>query len=174
VGLKRPEPQAARNAAIEGNAQRSEVREMRSLVRTVFCLILWLLVVRTSAVAQSADDEFFRRWVDYCDGAISVAFAQVPVEFAVHAIHARTGFQMVVPREAYGRTLNLRLRELPLESAMRSFIFSIGFTSFAFTYDKSGRPVRAIILEAPPAPADSPVREPQPLTPAEKDEISAS
>jgi hypothetical protein len=148
---------------------------MGSFVKTGFSLVLLLTLAVIPAFAQGTDDEFFRPWVDYRDGAISVAFSQVPVEFAVHAIHARTGFQMVVPREAHGRTLNLRLRELPLESAMRSLIFSIGFTSFAFTYDRSGRPVRAIILEArPPAPADNPAAEPQPLTPAEKEELTAS
>jgi hypothetical protein len=103
-----------------------------------------------------------------------VAFSQVPVEFAVDAIHARTGLQMIVPRQAYGRTLNLRLRELPLESAVRSLIFSIGFTSFAFTYDSSGRPIRAIVLEPRTELEEKPAAEPQPLTAAEKEGISAS
>jgi hypothetical protein len=147
---------------------------MRSFAKTGFSLILLLFVGMTSAFAQSAEDEFFRPWVDYRDGAISITFAQVPVEFAVHAIRARTGFQMVVPREAYGRTLNLRLRELPLESAMRSLIFSIGFTSFAFTYDRNGRPVRAIILEPRPYEPEKPAPELQPLTAAEKDDLIAS
>lgn len=147
---------------------------MRSFATTGFSLIFLIVVAGSCASAQGVDDEFFRPWVDYRDGAISVTFTQVPVEFAVHAIHARTGFQMVVPREAYGKTLNLRLRELPLESAMRSLIFSIGFTSFAFTYDRNGRPVRAIILEARPYVPEKAASESQPLTPAEKDELSAS
>jgi hypothetical protein len=125
------------------------------------------------ALAQSADDDLFRRWVDYRDGAISFAFTQVPVELAVNAIQARTGFKMVVPQEAYGKTLNLRLRALPLESAVRSLIFSIGFTSYAFTYDRSGRPIQAIILQPPPAEIQNPAPEPQPLTAAEKDELIA-
>jgi hypothetical protein len=147
---------------------------MRSFARTVSSLIQVLFLAVAPAFAQSANDDFFRPWIEYRDGAISIAFSHVPVEFAVHAIHARTGFQMIVPREAYGRTLNLRLRELPLESAMRSLIFSIGFTSFAFTYDRTGQPVRAIILEPLPPVADKPLAEPQPLTAAEKEELTAS
>jgi len=147
---------------------------MKSCMKFCFSLNLLLFIGMTSAFAQNGEDEFFRQWVEYRNGAISVAFTQVPVEFAVYAIHARTGFQMVVPREAYGKTLNLRLRELPLESAMRSIIFSIGFTSFAFTYDRNGRPVRAIILEARPESVDRPAAEPQPLTAAERDQLTAS
>jgi hypothetical protein len=147
---------------------------MRNFAKTGFSLILLPFLGMSPAFAQSEDDEFFRPYVDYRDGAISVTFTQVPVEFAVHAIRARTGFQIVVPREAHGRTLNLRLRELPLELAMRSLIFSIGFTSFAFTYDISGRPVRAIILEASPAATETSTPKVQPLTALEKDEISAS
>jgi hypothetical protein len=147
---------------------------MRSVLESGFSLIVLLFFALAPAYAQTADDDLFRPWIDYRDGAISVAFTHVPVEFAVSAIQARTGFQMVVPRAAYGRTLNLRLRELPLESAMRSFIFSIGFTSFAFTYDRSGRPVRAVILEAQPVEIQMPERAPQPLTVAEKDELTSA
>ncbi len=147
---------------------------MRSFAKTSFSLICLFFVGMTSASAQGVEDDFFRPWVDYRDGAISVVFTHVPIEFALHAIHARTGFQIVVPREAYGKTLNVRLRELPLESAMRSLIFSIGFTSFAFTYDRSGRPVRAIILEPRPYIAEEAATEPQPLTAAEKEELTAS
>jgi hypothetical protein len=63
---------------------------------------------------------------------------------------------------------------------MRSLISSIGFSSFAFTYDTSGRPVRAIILEALPQsgvetnPAEKPAVQAQPLTTTEKDQLTAS
>jgi hypothetical protein len=147
---------------------------MRRFVKSGFSLTLLLFFAVPPGFAQIENDEFFRPWVDYRDGAISIAFTHVPVEFAVDAIHARTGFQMVVPRQAYGKTLNLRLREWPLESAMRSLIFSIGFTSFAFTYDRNGRPVRAIILEARPVADDTPAAEQQALTPAEREQLSAS
>jgi hypothetical protein len=146
---------------------------MRRFVKPGSSLILSLFFAGVPAFAQSPDDELFRPWIDYRDGAVSVTFTQVPVEFALSAIQARTGFQIVVPRQAYGRRIDLRLRELPLESAMRSLIFSIGFTSYAFTYDRSGRPIRAIILEARPADTQVPVTEPPALTDAEKDELRA-
>jgi hypothetical protein len=152
---------------------------MKRLGSMGFSLILLLSVDAASVFSQSAEDDFFQPWVEYSDGAISVAFTQVPVEFALYAIHARTGFQIIVPREAHGKTLNLRLRALPLELAMRSLIRSIGFTSFAFTYDRNGRPLRAIILEArqnepdPPSDADKPAASP-PLTAAETEQLTAS
>src|SRR5512145_3195478 len=147
---------------------------MKSLGTMGFSLILLLMVDVAAVFSQSAEDDFFQSWVEYSDGTVSVAFTQVPVEFALYAIHARTGFQIIVPREAHGKTLNLRLRALPLESAMRSLILSIGFTSFAFTYDRSGRPLRAIILEARQNEADAPnvadkPAESRPLTAAEKE-----
>jgi hypothetical protein len=152
---------------------------MKSLGTTGFSFILLLMVDVAAVFSQSAEDDFFQPWVEYSDGAVSVAFTQVPVEFALYAIHARTGFQIIVPREAHGKTLNLRLRALPLESAMRSLILSIGFTSFAFTYDRNGRPLRAIILEARQHQADAPnaadnPAESRPLTAAEKEQLSAS
>jgi hypothetical protein len=156
------------------HTRRIEVHGMRSFVKPGSFLIFSLFFASVPAFAQNPDDELFRPWIDYRDGAVSVTFTQVPVEFAVNAIQARTGFQIVVPRQAYGRTLNLRLRELPLESAMRSLIFSIGFTSYAFTYDRSGRPIRAIILEARPVDTHQSMAEPQSLTAAEKDELRAA
>jgi hypothetical protein len=137
-------------------------------------IIALLCLAGDIGAAEEGEDDLLKPWVDYRNGAISVAFSQVPVEFAVTAIHARTGVQIVVPRQAYGKTINLRLRDLPLESAMRSLIFSIGFTSFALTYDRSGRPVRAIILEAPPPAAEGPAEEPKPLTDDEKESLIAS
>jgi hypothetical protein len=61
---------------------------------------------------------------------------------------------------------------------MRSLISSIGFNSFAMTYDRTGRPIRAIILEARPAGGDAvtldrkPASESSPLTAEEKDQLS--
>jgi len=129
---------------------------------------------------QIRDDEPFREWVEYREGEISVTFRQVSVEFAVNAIHARTGFQIVVPPEANSKTLSLYLRRVPIEVAMRSLISSIGFNSFAMTYDRAGRPLRAIVLEARPAGGDAaaseqkPASESLPLTAAEKEQLNAS
>jgi hypothetical protein len=141
-------------------------------------LALLLFVGFGSAYPQSRVDESFREWVEYRDGEISVTFRQVSVEFAVNAIHARTGFQIVVPPEANSKTLSLYLRGIPIEVAMRSLISSIGYNSFAMTYDKAGRPIRAIILEARPAVGDAatldqkPASESPPLTAEEKDQLS--
>jgi hypothetical protein len=172
--------QDSAGAARSNRARHFEVHEMLGLARTG-CLLLYLVcsLAAGASAAESADEDVLRPWVDYRDGAISLAFSQVPVQFAVNAIQARTGMQIIVPRQARDKTLNLRLRELPLESAMRSLVFSIGYSSFALTYDGSGRPVRAIILDAPPPSAED--GQPQPekeqpagLKPEEKEEIAAS
>jgi hypothetical protein len=147
---------------------------MISFVRTGLLLVCLPGFVAGAVAADGTEADLFRPWVEYRDGAISVAFSQVPVEFAVQAIQARTGLQIVVPRQAYGKTLSLRLRELSLESAMRSLIFSIGYSSFALTYDTSGRPVRAIILQAPPAAEEKPAVEARAVTEVEKEEIDAA
>jgi len=151
---------------------------MKCFAQVGIALALVLLVGLSSAYPQSRNDESFREWVEYRDGEISVTFRQVSVEFAVNAIHARTGFQIVVPPEANSKTLSLYLRGIPIEVAMRSLISSIGFNSFAMTYDRAGRPIRAIILEARPAGGDAatldrkPASESPPLTAEERDQLS--
>jgi len=153
---------------------------MKSFAHVGIVLALLLIVGLISAYPQTRDDESLREWVEYRDGEISVTFRQVTVEFAVNAIHARTGFQIIVPPEANSKTLSLYLSGVPVEVAMRSLISSIGFSSFAMTYDTAGRPLRAIVLEARPAGGDAttserkPASEPPPLTEAEKDQLSAS
>ena len=153
---------------------------MKSSAQVGIALALLLFVGLSDAYPQSSDDESIREPVEYRDGEISVTFRQVSVEFAVNAIHARTGFQIVVPSEAYSKTLSLYLSGVPVEVAMRSLISSIGFSSFAMTYDRAGRPLRAIVLEARPASADAatsdqkPASESPSLTAAEKDQLGAS
>ena len=151
---------------------------MKCFAQVGFFLALLLFVGFGSAYPQSRDDETSRDGVEFRDGEISVTFRQVSVEFAVNAIHARTGFQIVVPSEANSKTLSLYLRGIPIEVAMRSLISSIGFNSFAMTYDRAGRPIRAIILEARPVGGDAatleqkPASESAPLTAEEKDQLS--
>jgi len=151
---------------------------MKCFAQVGFSLALLLFVGFGSAYPQSKVDESFREWVEYRDGEISVTFRQVSVEIAVNAIHARTGFQIVVPPEANSKTLTLYLRGVSLESAMRSFISSIGFRSFAFMYDLNGRPLRAVVLEARPDGGDAtnlarnPATGSRPLTAEEKDQLS--
>jgi hypothetical protein len=153
---------------------------MKSFRSLGIALPLLFSIALVRAYPQSKDDEPFRDWVEYREGEISVTFRQVSVEFAVKAIHARTGFQIVVPPEAKSKTLSLYLRRVPIEVAMRTFISSIGFSSFAMTYDRAGRPLRAIVLEAQPVGGDEapseqkPASESPPLTAVEKDQLSAS
>jgi hypothetical protein len=142
-------------------------------------MALGLLIVATSAVAaQGSSEDPYREWVEYHDGEISVTFRQVPLEFAVAAIQARTGFQIIVPAEASSKTLSLYLKKVPIEVAMRSLIAAIGFNSFAMTYDKAGRPIRAIVLEARPVEIETaPVAQKSgesPLPPADKEQLIAS
>ena len=151
---------------------------MKCFAQIGIALALVLFVGLSSAYPQSRDDETSRDGVEFRDGEISVTFRQVSVEFAVNAIHAQTGFQIVVPPEANSKTLSLYLRGIPIEVAMRSLISSIGFNSFAMTYDKAGRPIRAIILEARPAGGDAATLDQKPasesalLTAEEKDQLS--
>ncbi|MDH3443004.1 MAG: hypothetical protein OEN50_03695 [Deltaproteobacteria bacterium] len=151
---------------------------MKCLAKWGLTLSMLIIVGPTSAYPQNADDVSFRQWVEFRNGEISATFNQIPVEVAVLAIHEKTGFQIVVPPEASGRTLNLSFRGLSLESAMRSLISSIGFRSFALMYDRRGQPLRAIVLEAQPDRAEfSDSRENvdieiPPLTAEESDELN--
>jgi hypothetical protein len=97
-------------------------------------------------LAEVVEDANDQDWVDYQDGKISVAFDQTPLEVALYAIRARTGFQIILPSATESKSLNLRLSRLPLEPAVRSLISSIGFKNFALMYDERGRPNRAVVL----------------------------
>jgi hypothetical protein len=102
------------------------------------------------AFPQAVDDSFYREWIEYQDGKISVAFDRTPIEVALNIIQAKTGLQIVVPSSKEERLLNLRLSKLPLEPAVRSLVASIGFKSFALMYDEQGRLERAVILDVWP------------------------
>jgi hypothetical protein len=127
--------------------------------------------------AETSSDDFYRPWVDYRDDEISLAFNQTPVQFALHAIHATTGFQIVIPSTTEPGVVNLKLHRQPLEPAVRSFISTIGFKNFALMYDGSGRPHRAVVLGAQPVAVDDSVavvkNEPaiQPLTLDEREKL---
>jgi hypothetical protein len=120
--------------------------------------------------------------VEYRDGRISVAFDHIPVDVALYAIQAKTGVQIVIPPAPEIKLVNLRVTGLPLEPAMRSFINSIGFRSFALMYDEKGRPSRAVVLDLRPETRLSPAVTPaaasqaseaaaQPLTAEERDQL---
>jgi len=103
-----------------------------------------------AARAQTEVNEFYRRWVDYQNGAVSLAFDQTPIPFAISALHATTGIQIIVPPVSEIKVVNLRLHQQPLEPAVRSLISSIGFKNFALMYDEKGQPSRAVVLGARP------------------------
>ena len=109
---------------------------------------LALLSSSVSAMAETPEDEFYHQWVDYRDGKISILFEQIPVQFALYAIHAKTGLQIVIPSNNTTKVVNLRLDRQPFEPAMRSLISTIGYRNFALMYDDNGRPNRAVVLSA--------------------------
>jgi hypothetical protein len=119
---------------------------MNTYLRTGFFLASLACFSGAPAFAQTSSDDVYREWVDYRDGEISVDFDQTPVQFALHAIHAKTGFQILMPATSETKAVSFRVSRQALEPAMRSLISRIGYKNFAFVYDDSGRPNRAIIL----------------------------
>ena len=119
----------------------------------IIALAVLLLMPSAPAGAQTGSEDFYLQWVDYRNGEISMDFDRTPVPFALHAIHAKTGFQIVIPSPSEARMVNLRLQRQPLEPAIRALISTIGYKSFALLYDENGRPSRAVVLSTQPAPA---------------------
>ena len=140
--------------------------------------VLGCAVIETAS-AQSSEEAFYQQWVEYRDEQISVAFDQIPVLVALHAIRQKTGFQFNLPSSADSKLLNLRLNRSPLEPAVYSLLSTIGFRNFALIYDERGRPSRAVVLrgqleEASPVPANSsqtPDPAAQPLKAEERDNL---
>ena len=118
----------------------------------LFGLVLTLFI--SPAHSQSDDNDFYRPWVDYRNGTISLAFERTPIPFALSALHATTGFQIVIPPASDKKLINLKITEQPLEPAVRSFITSIGYKNFAVMYDDKGHPNRAVVLAVRPENAD--------------------
>jgi len=138
--------------------------------------VLVCLSAAGPSLAQNKDDDFYQPWVDYRNGEISVAFDRTPVQFALQAFHAKTGFQIIVPSSAETKFVNLRLARQQLEPAVRSIISNIGYSNFALMYDKDGRPNRAVVLGAQvetlkSAPAPKPDSTVAHLTPEERDKL---
>jgi hypothetical protein len=129
------------NSAAEGKL-------MGRYLPTISLACALLLGSGVPAVAETTAEDFYREWVDYRDGEISIAFEQIPVQFALLAIHAKTGFEIVMPAHNSAKVVNLRLHRQPFEPAIRSLISTIGYKNFALMYDDSGRPNRAIVLGA--------------------------
>ena len=136
--------------------------------------ILLAPLATAAAFAQSGDEDFYQQWVNIKDGEVSVAFNQTPVQFALDAFHAKTGFNIVVPASTESKTVNLRLHRQPFEPAVRSLISTIGYENFAMVYDQKGRPHSAVVLGArPPAVIDAsnPAAPIAPLTIEERDRL---
>jgi len=127
---------------------------MKKHLRVGF-LVSALIPWNSTAAAQTSSEDFYRQWVDYRGGEISMAFDQTPVQFALHAIHAKTGFQIVIPSTTETKVVNLRLQRQPLEPAVRSLISTIGFKNFALMYDGDGRPLSAVVVGSRPLALDS-------------------
>ena len=126
---------------------RAEVKPMRICLPIIsLAAFLWT----PAAHAQTDANDFYRQWVDYRNGAVSLAFDQTPIPFAISALHATTGFQIIVPSVSDIKVVNLKLHQQPLEPAVRSLISSIGYKNFAMMYDENGQPNRAVVLGARP------------------------
>ena len=113
----------------------------------LFGLILWN---GTTNAGESSGEDLYQQWIEYRDGKISISFNQMPVGFALYAIHAKTGFQIVIPSSGEIKLVNLKLDRQPFEPAMRSLISTIGYKNFALMYDQDGRPHRAVVLGVRP------------------------
>jgi type II secretory pathway component GspD/PulD (secretin) len=139
----------------------------------LLALLTTALPVRVSA--QSDVDELYQQWIDYRDGEISVAFERTPVQFALRAFQARTGFQIVVPSTTGAKVVSLRLDRQALEPAVRSLISTIGYSNFAMMYDEHGRPHRAVVLIVQPVPPVNPTPNAEiaaaPITLEERDQL---
>ena len=124
---------------------------MKNLLQLATFLVPLFMAAMAPVFAQTDAGEYYRQWIDYQDGEISVDFEHTPVQFALHALQARTGFQIVMPSTTEAKMVSLRLDRQPLEPAVRSLISTIGYRNYAVMYDDRGRPNRAVVLSAQPA-----------------------
>lgn len=111
-------------------------------------LLALLLTLSNPGVspAQSNGDDPYQEWVDYRNGEVTLAFHQTPIRFALYAIQAKTGFQIVVPPHSVPQVVDLKIERQPFEPAMRTLISTMGYNNFALLYDQDGRPHRAVVL----------------------------
>jgi len=144
---------------------------MKHLLKLSVLLTPFAMAASAPVFAQTEVEDYYRQWIDYRNGEISVAFDEMPLQFALHAIHARTGFQIVVPTTIERKVVSLRIDRQPLEPAVRSLISNIGFRNFAVMYDDNGRPRQAVLLGAQPLPAPIVELAVAPLTLPERDRL---
>jgi hypothetical protein len=147
---------------------------MQYLIKLAVLLALLTTALPLRVSAQNDVDELYRPWIDYRNGEISIAFEQTPVPFALHAFHARTGFEIVVPSSTEPQVVSLRLNRQALEPAVRSLISTIGYRNFAVIYDDHGQPHRAVVLGVQPIPvanAEQTIDSSLPITLEERQQI---
>ena len=148
---------------------------MKQLLKLGFFLAPLAMASVAPVLAQTDAEDFYQQWIDYRNGEISVAFERTPLQFALHAFHARTGFQIIVPSTTEAKVVSLRLDRQPLEPAVRSLISTIGYRNYAVLYDENGRPPRAVVLGAQPVETAAPVQNAEvaaaPITLEERDQI---
>lgn len=111
-------------------------------------LLVLLLISSNPGIgaAQSGGDDLYQEWVDYRNGEVALAFNQTPLRYALYAIQAKTGFQIVIPPNSEPKVVDLKLERQPFEPAMRALISTMGYNNFALLYDQDGRPRRAVVL----------------------------
>ncbi len=149
---------------------------MKIFARIGLALLL-LSASRAVGAAQSSGDDPYQEWVDYRNGEVSLAFNQTPLPFALYAIEAKTGFQIVVPSNSEVKLVDLKLERQPFEPAMRALISTMGYNNFALLYDQDGRPHRAVVLGVGyadaknAAPAQKKEAAVEPLTAQEKEKL---
>jgi type II secretory pathway component GspD/PulD (secretin) len=148
---------------------------MKNLLNMGAILSFLALSSGTPVFAENEAEEFYKQWIDYRNGEISVAFEQTPVQFALHALQVRTGIQIVMPSATEAKFVSLRLERQPLEPAIRSLISTIGYRNFALMYDENGRPQRAVVLAVPPVATVNPIENAEvaavPVTLEERDQL---
>jgi type II secretory pathway component GspD/PulD (secretin) len=98
---------------------------MKTLRKLGFLVAPLAIAFASTAAAQTGADEYYRQWIDYRDGEISVAFERTPLQFALHAFQARTGFQIVVPSSTETKVVSLRLERQPLAAISHQDLESI-------------------------------------------------
>src|SRR5262245_19290641 len=148
-------------------------------MRTVLLIPLLCALIFLNSVpvaGQTASEDFYREWVDYSNGQVTLTFYQIPLNFALDAIHAKTGLQIIMPSNSEIKLVNLKLDRQPFEPAMRSFISTMGYKNFALMYDQDRHPHRDVVPGARPvveANAAPKKVEPQlePLTAEEREKL---
>jgi hypothetical protein len=139
---------------------------MKKISKIVSVAAVLGCAVIEAALAQSSEEASYQQWVEYRDEQISVAFDQIPVLVALHAIRQKTGFQFNLPSSADSKLLNLRLERSPWSlpsilfflpsglETLRSSTTSVGVLAALLCWEDSWTRLRA----CPPIPLRLPIQ----------------